>query len=678
MNSLIRNFVVCLSIYYSGLLYADYKDDIAFTKLATELGVILPDGNSVVSAQVEAATGFVDHDNNASTPDLPVYLPDPNNISFTGKTIVDQSGFASGSYSSHAAGVGKLLYGTNSMASGINLIHAYWADNWLQSGFLNYGAGKPLFSPSRIGNHSWVGNITDVATVTNILRRMDWVIETDEYLQIVGTLNSTGANYNLLSAGYNVLAAGKTDGNHSTGSPSIDSTYPSGRTRTEIVAPFTFTSSSTPAVAATAELLINTGHSNPGLSTDPVETSTSNRNDDTIYNAERSEVVKAALLAGADRYTQNTSTTANIIDYRVAVTNQTDNGMDGRFGAGQVNVYNSYHIIAAGEQNSSQDGGAGSTGIGAFGFDYDPSFGGANGSNNVASYYFTTATDPILLSAALVWHIDINGGNGPNFSGTATFYDLDLYLYDVTGNQTLLVNSTSQIDNSENIWISLSANKNYLLQVIPKAGQSDFNWDYALGWRLASDKDGDGIADAHDNCIVDANVDQSDIDNDSVGDVCDEDIDGDGTPNLVDAFPTDPTETTDTDSDGIGNNADDDDDNDGLTDVTELSIGTNPLLVDTDSDGFSDYEEVNAGSDPLDINSVPVTADGDLNNDGVVNLLDIFLGQQILTGLVPLTADHLAHGDVAPLIGNVPSPDGTFNIGDFVVIQRKALGRINF
>ena len=76
--------------------------------------------------------------------------------------------------------------------------------------------------------------------------------------------------------------------------------------------------------------------------------STSNRNGAVIYNAERSETIKAALMAGASRFTFNTSTTANVEDYRVAAANQTDNGLDWRYGAGQLNINNSYNILAAG------------------------------------------------------------------------------------------------------------------------------------------------------------------------------------------------------------------------------------------------------------------------------------------------------------------------------------------
>ncbi|OGT81276.1 MAG: hypothetical protein A3J35_06295 [Gammaproteobacteria bacterium RIFCSPLOWO2_02_FULL_52_10] len=44
------------------------------------------------------------------------------------------------------------------------------------------------------------------------------------------------------------------------------------------------------------------------------------------------------------------------------------------------------------------------------------------------------------------------------------------------------------------------------------------------------------------------------------------DTDGDGVPDLFDAFPDDPAESADTDLDGTGNNADTDDDNDGIPD----------------------------------------------------------------------------------------------------------------
>ncbi len=62
----------------------------------------------------------------------------------------------------------------------------------------------------------------------------------------------------------------------------------------------------------------------------------------------------------------------------------------------------------------------------------------------------------------------------------------------------------------------------------------------------------------------------------------------------------------DTDGDGEPDITDTDDDNDGLSDSDELTLGTNPLVVDTDGDGISDGDEVANGGNPL--NAPPVIA----------------------------------------------------------------------
>ena len=56
-----------------------------------------------------------------------------------------------------------------------------------------------------------------------------------------------------------------------------------------------------------------------------------------------------------------------------------------------------------------------------------------------------------------------------------------------------------------------------------------------------ADTDGDGVLDGEDNCPQVANEDQDNQDEDPY-EMCDPDIDGDGTPNENDAFPTDPEE----------------------------------------------------------------------------------------------------------------------------------------
>ena len=70
--------------------------------------------------------------------------------------------------------------------------------------------------------------------------------------------------------------------------------------------------------------------------------------------------------------------------------------------------------------------------------------------------------------------------------------------------------------------------------------------------------DGDGICGDVDNCPADANPDQSDMDGDGVGDVCDSDVDGDGIPNEQDNCPTVPNpDQSDEDGDGVGDACDD-------------------------------------------------------------------------------------------------------------------------
>lgn len=84
------------------------------------------------------------------------------------------------------------------------------------------------------------------------------------------------------------------------------------------------------------------------------------------------------------------------------------------------------------------------------------------------------------------------------------------------------------------------------------------------------------------------------------------DRDGDGVPDVADAFPTDPQESVDTDSDGIGNNADEDDDGDGVDDVDDEFPFDETEQFDTDFDGVGD----NADAFPED-RTETIDSDGD-------------------------------------------------------------------
>jgi hypothetical protein len=53
----------------------------------------------------------------------------------------------------------------------------------------------------------------------------------------------------------------------------------------------------------------------------------------------------------------------------------------------------------------------------------------------------------------------------------------------------------------------------------------------------------------------------------------------------------------------------------------------------------------------------------------------VLLAQRALLGDLALDDVQRLHADVAPLEGNEPRPDGEFNLGDVLVIQRMALGQ---
>ncbi len=73
-----------------------------------------------------------------------------------------------------------------------------------------------------------------------------------------------------------------------------------------------------------------------------------------------------------------------------------------------------------------------------------------------------------------------------------------------------------------------------------------------------------------------------------------------------------------------------------------------------------------------------IIPDGDLNGDNKVDGADVLIAERIVLGLITPTPFHLAHGDVAPLVNGVPAPDGNFTFADLLLIERKALGTINY
>jgi hypothetical protein len=150
------------------------------------------------------------------------------------------------------------------------------------------------------------------------------------------------------------------------------------------------------------------------------------------------------------------------------------------------------------------------------------------------------------------------------------------------------------------------------------------------GWSAASDatqplapsdksmdSDGDGLSDAAEERLG-TNVLLPDSDADGLSD---------GFEVLRLSGLTDPL-TVDGDGDGT-TDADADSDGDGLTNLSEMTLGTDPATPDSDGDGIVDGEEVTAGTDPL---------SADTDGDGLTDSVESQLGTD------PLLADSDGDG----------------------------------
>ena len=458
---------------------AAYLDLMGIPELQAMLGPNMPDGTGIKVQQVEA------EENGGYSP-----IPDPANASlYSGKTITMQSGATS--FSSHANNVADNFYSNGfSLTPGITEVDVYSAGNWMAGGFLRSNTGSaPNTTDARVANHSW---ITSDFGVTNELQRLDYIVEEDDFIQVVGMANTGAGTFNspIWGTAFNGISVGLNNGNHYSDTVVLASPYNNVRVAPTLVTPgfssddgATVTSYAAPMVSAATVLLLETGQD--ALLSNGSYTNRTR----TINHAESSEVIKAVLMAGAVRDLRgprNNTGSDDLTDYTV----DTVNNLDSRYGAGQMNVYNSYMILAEGETDSVEDGGPAT--VGTRGWDYDAAFGGSSGSNTTATYSFKTI--PIVNSkviASLVWNLDIEDGNpGPNFSPSAQpLRNLNLALKQ---GAATIDTSNSTIDNTENLFVDVNANETFDL-VVSKTG-GNFLHDYAIAWRteLANEWVSDG------------------------------------------------------------------------------------------------------------------------------------------------------------------------------------------
>ena len=147
---------------------------------------------------------------------------------------------------------------------------------------------------------------------------------------------------------------------------------------------------------------------------------------------------------------------------------------------------------------------------------------------------------------------------------------------------------------------------------------------------IDDDDDGDGVADAADNCPGVSSYSQKDQDGDGVGDACDPDIDGDGFANASAGCPLLPTATnTDADGDGKGDQCDDSDGDGYMAPQDNCPNAYNPGQPDLDGDGLGDACDADIDGDGIDnetdycmfVYTAGINVDGDA--DGVGDQCDV-------------------------------------------------------
>ena len=343
---------------------------------------------------------------------------------------------------------------TGGVATNVSHVDNYDADY-----FYNHyiGNNSPLFNPTRVVNQSFAFATNDESVVDPAY---------DNYAAYRNTIFVSGVGnggiYPILPPGtaYNSIGVALYFSPPLVSGPTVD-----GRCKPDIVAPDVADlgseadSYAIPYVAGAAAILVQAA----------------NRRDGGANTNAASDLrtVKALLLNGAIK--------------PAGWTNGTASPLDARYGAGLVNVFNSWEQLKGGqhafiESTTVSSGGAHPPGANTnnepvlAGWDYNTNS-TTTATDTVKHYYFNLpGGNSFTLAATLVWNKQYAATNINN---------LNLFLYNAA-NSNLVTCSTSMVDNVEHVFLPALPAGRYDLQVLKSGSvtQVSTNETYALAFEI--------------------------------------------------------------------------------------------------------------------------------------------------------------------------------------------------
>jgi len=431
---------------------ASYLDDIGVTLLRAVTTNL--NGSGIRVAQPEA-------DENTNQPPPfevnPAAVGQPASLFSYNSSLGSSPAYPNslGAESGHADWVAGAFYG---LPGGVatNVAHV---DNYDADYFINYVVRVMAPINDRVVNQSFIDS-TDPQQI--LMDQPTWDPIYDNYAARFNTLFVSGiGNGGPVGAPatcYNGIGVAAYGGSSSTG-PTLDN----GRAKPDIAAPASVTSFSTPQVAGAAAVLMQAGSRGDGGG----ETNA----------AADIRTLKALLLNGAIKPADWTNGTAS--------------PLDARYGAGVLNVFNSYRQLAGGKQDytvstpvplGNPHPPTGATGaVGALsGWDFNTNSSSTN-SDGVNHYYLDVTNGMsnawFTATATLVWNRQQNQTN---------INHLDLFLYDAN-TSNLVASCSSFVDNVEHLFVIQLPPGRYDLQVLKHGGATVSNKEtYALAFEFFS------------------------------------------------------------------------------------------------------------------------------------------------------------------------------------------------